>query len=116
MEFELLKEFLESKLTLNEFSKTKQRSSTRISHKLNREIGHLLNTKIIDAEKIIGGRYGDKYAIRRNSKLWLKAINEYELVVNSEYVPEKDFRPISQLTVSEFTNLIKAILVNKTIK
>jgi len=109
MDFNLLKEFLNSDTTKKDFAKSKNLSSTAISHKLIREMRMLLNTKVIDGESIVCDTSIIIYDVRRNKENWLKAINAYEQTMAAPVNFDKDNRKISDLTVSEFIGLLRSL-------
>ena len=107
MEFNLLKEFLNSNSTQKDFAKTKNLSATAISHKLTREMRRLLHTKVVDAQSIICDTSMIIYDVRRNKENWLKAISAYEEIMLKPV--EIDNRKINELTVSEFVALCRSL-------
>jgi hypothetical protein len=107
MEFNLLKEFLNSNSTQKDFAKTKNLSATAIAHKLTREMRRLLHTKVIEGESIICDTSMIIYDVRRNKKNWLKAISAYEERMLKPV--EIDNRKITELTVSEFASLCRSL-------
>jgi len=107
MEFNLLKEFLNSNSTQKDFAKTKNLSDTAISHKLTREMRRLLHTKVVDAQSIICDTSMIIYDVRRNKENWLKAISAYEERMLKPV--EIDNRKINELTVSEFVALCRSL-------
>jgi len=107
MEFNLLKEFLNSGITQKDFAKTKSLSSAAIAYKLTRQMRRLLSTKVIDGESIICDTSMIIYDVRRNKENWLKAINAYEERMLSPF--EIDNRKITELTVSEFVALCRSL-------
>ena len=109
MDFNLLKEFLNSNTTQKDFAKSKSLSSAAISHKLTRGMRRLLSTKVIDGESIVCDTSMIIYDVRRNKENWLKAINAYELTMAAPVNFEKDNRKISDLTVSEFVGILRSL-------
>lgn len=108
MNFNLLKEFLNSDITQKDFAKSKNLSSAAISHKLTKEMRMLLNTKVIDVKSIVCDTSMIIYDVRRNKENWLKAINAYEQTMAAPVNLEKDNRKISDLTVSEFFWILRS--------
>lgn len=109
MDFKLLKEFLKSDTTQKDFAKSKNLSSAAIACKLNREMRILLKTKVIDGESIVCDTSMIIYDVRRNKENWLKAINAYEQTMATPVNLENDNRKISDLTVSEFVGILRAL-------
>jgi len=110
MDFNLLKEFLNSNTTQKDFAKSKNLSGTAISHKLIREMRRLLGTTVIDGKSIVCDTSMLIYDIRLNKENWLKAINAYEQAIAAPVISEKDNRKISDLTVSEFVGLLRSLI------
>lgn len=109
MNFNLLKEFLNSNTTQKDFAKSKNLSSPAIAHKLTREMRRLLGTKVIDGESIVCDTSMIIYDVRRNKENWLKAINAYEQTMAAPVNFEKDNRKIIDLTVSEFVGILRSL-------
>lgn len=109
MDFNLLKEFLNRDTTQKDFAKSKNLSSAVIAHKLTREMRRLLNTKVIDTKSIVCDTSLFIYDVRHNKENWLRAINAYEQTMDAPVNFEKDNRKISDLTVSEFVGLLRAL-------
>lgn len=107
MDFNLLKEFLNSDTTLQAFAYSKNLSSFSIAGKLRLEMRRLLSTKVIDGESIVCDTSMHIHYVRRNKENWLKAINAYEQTMAAPVNIEKDNRKISNLTVSEFVGLLR---------
>jgi len=109
MDFNLLKEFLQSNTTQKEFAKSNNISVNTISYKLQNQISRLLYTKVIDAKNIICDTSIVIYDVRRNKENWLKAINAYEQTMAAPVNFQKDNRKISDLTVSEFVGILRSL-------
>lgn len=109
MDFNLLKEFLNSDTTQKDFAKSKNLSSAVIAHKLTREMRRLLSTRVIDGQSIVCDTSMIIYDVRRNKENWLKAITAYEQAMDAPVNFEKDNRKISDLTVSEFVGLLRSL-------
>ena len=108
MDFNLLKEFLNSNTTQKDFAKLKNLSSAVIASKLTREMRRLLYTSVIDGKSIICDTSMIIYDVRRNKENWLKAINAYEQTMAAPIIFKNDNRKISDLTVSEFVGLLRS--------
>lgn len=106
MNFNLLKEFLESGLTQQKFAAVKGFSVTCIRVNLIREMRLLRHTKVVDAEKIIGDTSMYNYDVRRNKENWLKGISAYEEAMLKPI--DLDTRKVSELTVSEFLSILSS--------
>ncbi len=109
MEFTLLKEFLNSNTTQKDFAKTKNRSAASIGNSLTKAMRRLLITRVIDGESIICDTSMIIYDVRRNKENWLKAIDAYETKMKTPVFAEMDNRKISDLTVSEFIDIIRGL-------
>ena len=108
MEFNLLKEFLESGLTQTQFGLNKNVSGGKMAAKLHKDIRRIFNSTFIDAEEIIGNHSSYIHDVKFNKENWLKAINAHEEIYLS--LKDPDNRKLSDLTVSEFMELMSAIL------
>lgn len=104
MNFNLLKEFLESGLTNKKFANYKGVSGTCIGNKLKKEMRKLLSTNMFDAKSIVGDSYISIYDARKYKENWLKAIYAYERGMLEPV--SLDTRKISELTVSEFLSIL----------
>jgi len=106
MNFDLLREFLESDVTQKDFAKRKGISAAAMSTKLSKQMRKLLSTPIIDGKHIVKHTSTVIHDVRHNKVLWIKAINEYDRVIGEPVNYEADNRKISDLTVSEFVRLM----------
>ena len=109
MDFNLLKEFLNSDTTQKDFAKTKNRSAASIGNSLTKAMRRLLITRVIDGESIICDTSMIIYDVRRNKENWLKAIDAYETKMKAPVFVERDNRKISDLEVWEFVDLIRSL-------
>jgi hypothetical protein len=107
MDFNLLKNFLNSDTTQKDFAKLNNLSTAAMANKLTREMRRLLGTRVIDGESIVCDTSMIIYDVRRNKENWLKAINAYEQKMAAPVIFENDNRKISDLTVSEFVSMLR---------
>ena len=112
MEVILLKQFLQSNKNLNDFSKEYDMSANAIRARISKQSHFLIKSKIIDIKKYLPYPNQYLYNMKANREYWLMAIDDYEQSknnVNNMKQCNQDERKLSEITVSEFINLMKTL-------
>lgn len=111
MDLSLFKEFLLADMTQRDFAALKGMPSTTVATRCTKAMKHLLTTKIIDGKSIVKDLSMITYDVRENRDNWLKAIEAYERAVAAPVNYEVDNRKIGELTVSEFSGLLRHLMI-----
>jgi len=113
MKFDLLKEFLQEPSTLKSFAAKKNLTVNQVSNIFGKCTRRIMNTALIDALSIIRNTSTQIIDLRSHCEQWLKAIEEYEKVINAPIDLEEDCRRIKNLTVSELVQILQQVNLTK---
>lgn len=111
MDLSLFKEFLLADMTQRDFAALKGMPSATLAGRCIKAMKHLIKTKIIDGKAIVKDLSMITYDVRENRYNWLKAIEAYERAVAAPVNYEVDNRKIGELTVSEFSGLLRHLMI-----